>query len=70
MGGNSVAEELEDRLALQLDGLWHGQDPLDETETFFAEAAERDFPPQDQASQVPLGKFVGWFHSLPADEYP
>ena len=70
MGGDGVAEELEDRLALQLEGLCHGQDPLDETEAFFAVAAKGDFPPQDQASQDPLGQVVGWFHPLPADKSP
>ena len=70
MGGDGVAEELEDRLALQLEGLCHGQDPLDETEAFFAVTAEGNFPPKDQASQDPLGQVVGWCHPLPADKSP
>ncbi len=70
MGGDGVAEELEHGLTLQFQGLCHGQDPLDETEAFFTVAAEGDFPPQDQASQNPLGQVVGWFHPLPADECP
>ena len=70
MGGDGVAEELEHGLTLQFQGLCHGQDPLDETEAFFTMAAEGDFPPQDQASQDPLGQVVGWFHPLPADECP
>ena len=69
MGGDGVAEELEHRLALQLEGLCHGQDPLDETEAFFTVAAEGNFPPQDQASQ---GARPGcWLvPPLPADECP
>ena len=70
MGDDGVAEELEHALALQLEGLCYGQDPLDKTKAFFTVAAEGDFPPQDQASQDPLGQVVGWFHPLPADECP
>ncbi|RLS40119.1 MAG: hypothetical protein DWH82_04105 [Planctomycetota bacterium] len=57
MGGDGVAEELEDRLALHLEGLCHDQDPLDEMEAFFTVAAEGDLPPQDQASQYPLASY-------------
>jgi hypothetical protein len=68
VGGDGVAEELEDRFTLQFQGLGHYQDPFDEPEGFFAMAAEGNFSLQDQTSHDPFGMVVGRFHPIVADE--